>query len=45
MKRLIFPLVFITILGTLPLLAEPYCGVEDLPDLIKCLPPPEPGSA
>jgi len=26
--------------------AEPYCGVEKLPDLIKCLPaPPEPGSA
>ena len=26
--------------------AEPYCGVESLPDLIKCLPaPPEPGSA
>ena len=26
--------------------AGPYCGVEELPDLIKCLPaPPEPGSA
>ena len=26
--------------------AEPYCGVENLPNLIKCLPaPPEPGSA
>ena len=26
--------------------AGPYCGVENLPDLIKCLPaPPEPGSA
>ena len=26
--------------------ARPYCGVEELPDLIKCLPaPPEPGSA
>ena len=26
--------------------AAPYCGVEELPDLIKCLPaPPEPGSA
>ena len=33
-------------IAALPAFAAPYCGVEELPDLIKCLPaPPEPGSA
>ena len=33
-------------IAALPVFAAPYCGVEELPDLIKCLPaPPEPGSA
>ena len=33
-------------MATLAAFAGPYCGVKELPDLIKCLPaPPEPGSA
>ena len=33
-------------LASMSVFAEPYCGVEKLPNLIKCLPaPPEPGSA
>ena len=33
-------------IAALPAFAAPYCGVDELPDLIKCLPaPPEPGSA
>ena len=33
-------------MATMVAFAVPYCGVENLPNLIKCLPaPPEPGSA
>ncbi len=33
-------------MAVMSVFAEPYCGVENLPDLVKCLPaPPKPGSA
>ena len=45
MKRIMLSL-FAVAISALPVFAAPYCGVEALPDLIKCLPaPPEPGSA
>ena len=45
MKRTMLSLVAVSI-AAMSAFAAPYCGVEALPDLIKCLPaPPEPGSA
>ena len=45
MKRIILSLFAVSI-AALSAFAAPYCGIKDLPDLIKCLPaPPEPGSA
>ena len=39
-------MMLLWVAAALAAFAEPYCGVEELPDLIKCLPvPPEPGSA
>ena len=44
-KPIILSLVAVSI-AAMSAFAAPYCAVEDLPDLIKCLPaPPEPGSA
>ena len=44
-KSMILSWVLLSMAATVSF-AGPYCGVEKLPDLIKCLPaPPEPGSA
>ena len=45
-KLLTGAIVIVIAIAATAVFAEPYCGVEELPDLIKCLPaPPEPGSA
>ena len=46
MKKCAILSLFAVSIAALPAFTAPYCGVEALPDLIKCLPaPPEPGSA